>query len=79
MISIPCHCNICYKIRQLLVKVKRYKRCRICYKDLNWQDNTLELEGDLSELLQYEYDHLDGILAVQRAIDEKSLTIKITK
>jgi peptide deformylase len=32
----------------------------------------MELEGDLSELLQHEYDHLDGILCTMRAIDEKS-------
>lgn len=66
----------CMCFPELLVKVKRYKRCRIYYKDLNWKDNVLELEGDLSELLQHEYDHLDGILAVQKAIDEKSFKIK---
>jgi peptide deformylase len=26
----------------------------------------------MAELLQHEYDHLDGILATMRAIDEKS-------
>jgi peptide deformylase len=34
------------------------------------------LEGDLSELLQHEYDHLDGILAVSRAIDKHSLALR---
>jgi len=34
------------------------------------------LEDDLSELLQHEYDHLDGILAVVRAIDEHSLALR---
>ena len=33
----------------------------------------MELEGDMSELLQHEYDHLDGILATMRAVDNKSL------
>jgi peptide deformylase len=32
----------------------------------------MNLEDDLSELLQHEYDHLDGILATMRALDEKS-------
>ena len=32
----------------------------------------MELEGDLAELLQHEYDHLDGILAVSRAVDGRS-------
>lgn len=66
----------CMSFPELLVKVKRHKRCKIHYKDLEWKDNVLELEGDLSELLQHEYDHLDGILAVQKAIDNKSLKIK---
>ena len=37
------------------------------------------LEGDLSELFQHEYDHLDGILAVQRAKDLKSFRINKNK
>lgn len=68
----------CMSFPELLVKVKRHKKCKIHYKDLEWKDNVLKLEGDLSELLQHEYDHLDGILAVQRAIDNKSFKIKTT-
>jgi peptide deformylase len=34
------------------------------------------LEGSLSELLQHECDHLEGILAVSRAIDEKSFALR---
>ncbi|SKC89740.1 peptide deformylase [Maledivibacter halophilus] len=66
----------CMSFPNLLVKVKRYKRIKIYYKDLDWKDNILELEGDLSELLQHEYDHLDGILAVSKAIDGRSFKIK---
>ncbi len=36
----------------------------------------MKLEGDLSELLQHEYDHLDGILATMRALNDKSLCLK---
>jgi peptide deformylase len=36
----------------------------------------MDLKGDLSELLQHEYDHLDGILAVARAIDDKSFAFR---
>ena len=66
----------CMSFPNLLVKVKRYKRCIIKYKDINWKDCIMELEGDLSELLQHEYDHLNGILAVMRAIDNKSFYMK---
>jgi peptide deformylase len=36
----------------------------------------MRLEDDLSELLQHEYDHLDGILATERAIDKRSFALK---
>ena len=62
----------CMSFPGLLVKVLRHKRAVIRYKDEEWNDQVLELEGDMSELLQHEYDHLDGILAVMRAIDRKS-------
>ncbi len=66
----------CMSFPGLLVRVKRHKRCVIQYKDMDFNDNTMKLEGDLSELLQHEYDHLDGILATMRAIDNKSLCLK---
>lgn len=69
----------CMSFPELLVKVKRYKRCTIKFKDLHFKDEELKLEGDLSELLQHEYDHLDGILATMRAIDNKSLCLKSKK
>lgn len=66
----------CMSFPNLLVKVERHKTCRIRYKDINWNDCEMLLTDDLSELLQHEYDHLDGILAVQRAKDRYSFAIK---
>lgn len=66
----------CMCFPDLLVKVQRHKHCTIRYKDMDWQDRTMELADDLSELLQHEYDHLDGILAVSRAIDGRSFALK---
>ena len=65
----------CMSFPGLEVKVRRYRRCRITFRDLSWKMHVWEPEGDFSELMQHEYDHLDGILAVQRAIDEKSFRI----
>lgn len=65
----------CMSFPDLLVKVRRHARVQLSFKDLDWQDQTLDLSGDLSELLQHEYDHLDGILAVDRAIDTQSLAL----
>ena len=62
----------CMSFPNLLVKVKRHKETVIKYFDTNWQTIEWELHDDLSELLQHEYDHLDGILCTMRAIDQKS-------
>lgn len=63
----------CFSFPGLEVWVRRFKRVRLRYLDLNWKEQTLEVEGDLAELLQHEYDHLDGVLAVDHAQTSKSL------
>ncbi len=62
----------CMSFPNLLVKVKRYKKVTIEYLDENWELQKCEMENDLSELLQHEYDHLEGILCTMIAIDSKS-------
>ena len=66
----------CMSFPNLLVRVKRYETCRVRYLDEHWKEQSWFLEGDMSELLQHEYDHLDGILATQRAIDNRSFSLK---
>ena len=62
----------CMSFPNLLVKVKRHKNLTIKYLDEHWQTQEWKMTDDLSELLQHEYDHLDGILCTMRALDEKS-------
>lgn len=69
----------CMSFPGLMVKVRRYRRCIIRYLDMEFQPREMALEGDLSELLQHEYDHLDGILATMRAVDSKSLYLQQMK
>jgi peptide deformylase len=66
----------CMSFPDILVKVRRYENCRITFKDLKWKKHSMILEEDLSELLQHEVDHLNGILATQRAVDDKSIILK---
>lgn len=66
----------CMSFPGLYVMVMRYKRCTVDYYDKDWNACVREFEGDLSELIQHEYDHLDGILATMRAIDQKSFHFK---
>lgn len=62
----------CMSFPHLLVRVKRHKSLTIRYLDEHWQPQTWDLTDDFSELLQHEYDHLDGILCTMRAVDAKS-------
>ena len=36
---------------------------------MEWKEHSISVGRGFSELLQHECDHLDGILAVSRAID----------
>lgn len=69
----------CMSFPGLEVKLRRYRQCQLFYKDLDWQDGCLIMRDDLAELIQHEYDHLDGILAVQRAVDDKAFRINKDK
>jgi peptide deformylase len=69
----------CMSFPDLFVKVKRYCAVRITYRDLAWEQHTAEYHDDMSELLQHEYDHLEGILAVSRALDGTSFCLRSQK
>jgi peptide deformylase len=62
----------CMSFPNLLVKVSRHRSLTIKYLDENWQPQQWEMTDNLSELLQHEYDHLEGILCTMRAVDEKA-------
>jgi peptide deformylase len=62
----------CMSFPNLLVKVSRHKHVTIKYLDENRQQQEWKVSDGMSELLQHEYDHLNGILCTMRAIDNKS-------
>ena len=67
----------CMSFPDLLVRVRRAQSISIDYVDENLKPHTWnELDQAAAELLQHEIDHLDGILAVDRAIDRDSLVLK---
>lgn len=69
----------CMSFPEILVKVKRHKKCHVTFKDLDWKFQSMDLQDGLSELIQHEVDHLNGILAVSRAIDGKSFSLRSQK
>jgi len=66
----------CMSFPDLLVKVRRSRSCSVRFRDLEWNEVVWRLRDDLSELIQHECDHLDGILATQRAIDGRSFALR---
>lgn len=66
----------CFSLPNLLVRVRRHIEIDVRYFDQDGVERLLTATADLSELLQHEIDHLDGILATDRAIDSRSLAIR---
>ena len=66
----------CMSFPKLLVRVRRYRHCILRCLDENWTPRKMQMDDDMAELIQHEYDHLDGILATRRAIDNKSFVMK---
>jgi len=67
----------CMCFPNLLVRVQRHRALRLRYHDEHWQQQIWDVEGSVAELIQHEYDHLDGILATQRALDGYSFRWRI--
>ncbi|MBS1809187.1 MAG: peptide deformylase [Acidobacteria bacterium] len=66
----------CFSLPNLMVRVKRHVAITVDYTDEHGAPQQLKLQNDLSELLQHEIDHLDGILATDRAIDKRSFAMR---
>lgn len=66
----------CFSFPNLLVKVKRHYSIEVAYQDKAGKRHTLKASGALSELLQHEIDHLNGVLAVDRAIDSRHIVFR---
>lgn len=58
----------CFSFPDLLVWLERAVRVALRYRDENGLEQVLAAEGALAELIQHEMDHLEGVLAVDRAI-----------
>src|SRR6185436_148395 len=63
----------CFSFPDILVKVRRHVSISVAYRDEEGTLRKLEATGGLSELLQHEIDHLDGVLAIDRAVDSRHI------
>ncbi|CAN5537356.1 peptide deformylase [soil metagenome] len=63
----------CMSFPNLLVRVQRHRSLTITYRDEHWESHTWNVvDWPISELIQHEYDHLNGVLCTMRAIDGQS-------
>jgi peptide deformylase len=69
----------CMSFPFMLVRTRRAASISVEFQDANGAAHHRErLDAEISELLQHEIDHLDGILAVDRAIDRDSMLSRKT-
>lgn len=66
----------CFSFPGLLVRVQRWREVRVRYESAGGEALEIYAAGAFSELLQHEMDHLDGILAIDRALDRNSLATR---
>ena len=60
----------CLSLQGLLVPVERPSSVTVKAKDPQGADVTLELTGFEARACQHEFDHLDGVLMIDRTTDE---------
>jgi peptide deformylase len=67
--------DACLSFLAIFMKVSRHREITVRYQDLDseWHEVRADEERNLSELLQHEIDHLDGILAVDRITDIRTM------
>ena len=58
------------------VLVERHYNVKVEYCDREGKKHVMDAEDELSELLQHEIDHLDGILAIDRMKDTKRVMMR---
>lgn len=56
----------CLSIPGVRDEVERAERIRVRYLDIYGNEMTMDCEGVLARVLQHEYDHLQGVLFVDR-------------
>jgi len=67
--------DACLSFLCIFMQVERHREITVRYQDLSGASHEIKAgaERDLSELLQHEIDHLDGILCIDRVVDLKTL------
>ena len=65
--------DACLCFLSIFCQVTRQRSITVRYQDIAASWHEIAVEGDLAELLQHEIDHLDGVLAIDRITDIRTL------
>jgi peptide deformylase len=65
--------DFCFSYFSIVFPVERSVLVEVKYQDPSGREKTLEATGHMAELLQHEIDHLDGILALDRVQELRSI------
>lgn len=67
--------DACLSFLSIFMQVERHRDITVRYQNLEGKTREIRASAkdDLSELLQHEIDHLDGILAIDRVVDVKTI------
>ena len=66
----------CFSFPDILVQVVRNYSIMVSFRDESGKARKLKAHGALAELLQHEIDHVNGILAIDRAVDSKHIILR---
>jgi peptide deformylase len=56
--------------------VRRATRIHVTYRDLDWAPQDLELTGFIARIFQHEFDHLNGVVFVDRMSQADRIRIR---
>lgn len=67
----------CLSIPNVWGYLKRHKKVRLRFMDINGRREEKEFEGFMATIVQHETDHLNGILFTQRVLEQKQKLYRI--
>lgn len=66
----------CLSLPGLYAPVKRPERIRVSAYNLQGEEVTMDVDGLLARVVQHEYDHIDGILFIDRLSPTASMAVR---
>ncbi|MBN1288982.1 MAG: peptide deformylase [Actinobacteria bacterium] len=61
----------CLSLPGISVQVPRFEKVKMKISVLSGHELTIETEGFMSQMLQHEYDHLNGVLIIDRCNEDE--------